>query len=148
MRLTGISIREPEMKSDELIDVQEKVSDRYQAGAIWIMSKSTRTAIRKLKDNDGNYLLNRDVSAKWGYTLLGAPVYCSDNAKEMAAGNKVIFYGDMSGLAVQVSEDMEIEVLRERYAPQHAIGVVGFIEVDAKVADQQKISVLQMKASE
>ena len=134
--------------ADELIDVQEKVSDRYQAGTIWIMSKATRTAIRKLKDNDGNYLLNRDVSAKWGYTLLGAPVYCSDNAKEMAAGNKVIFYGDMSGLAVQVSEDMEIEVLRERYAPQHAIGVVGFIEVDAKVADQQKISVLQMKASE
>lgn len=131
---------------DDLIDLQETVPDVYQAGCIWIMNKATRTAIRKLKDADGNYILNKDMTAKWGYTLLGAPVYCSDNMPKMQAGKRVIVYGDMSGLAVKVSEDMNIEVLREKFATQHAIGVVGWLEMDAKIEDEQKIAVLQMGA--
>lgn len=30
------------------------------------MSKQARTAIRKLKDGEGNYLLNKDATTKWG----------------------------------------------------------------------------------
>ena len=133
--------------ADELIDTQESIPDAYQAGAIWIMNKATRTAIRKLKDNDGNYLLNRDVSAKWGYTLLGKDVYCSDNMPAMAAGKTAIYYGDFSGLAVKVAEDANIEVLREKYATQHAVGVVAWMEIDTKLEDEQKIARLKMAAS-
>ena len=130
--------------ADELIDVQEEVPDVFQKSAIWIMSRKTRKAIRKLKDNDGNYLLNRDVNAKWGYVLLGKDVYVSENMKDMATGNTAIFYGDMSGLALKISEDANIQVLREKYATQHAIGVVGYISADAKVEHTQKISKLVM----
>ena len=133
--------------ADELIDVQEAIPDIYQMDAIWIMNKATRTAIRKLKDSDGNYLLNRDLSAKWGYTLLGKDVYCSDNMEKMAAGKDTILYGDMSGLAVKVAEEASIEVLREKYATQHAVGVVAWMEIDTKVEDAQKLSKLKMKAS-
>ncbi|WP_157029119.1 phage major capsid protein [Clostridium saudiense] len=132
--------------ADELIDVQEMVPDVYQAGAIWIMNKSTRSAIRKLKDNDGNYLLNKDVSAKWGYTLLGKDVYTSENMDAIATEKTSIYYGDMSGLAVKLSEDINIEVLREKYATQHAIGVVGWVELDSKIENEQKIAALVMGA--
>lgn len=134
------------LTSDELIDVQEMVPDIYQARAIWIMNKSTRTAIRKLKDNDGNYLLNKDVSAKWGYTLLGKNVYTSENMDAMSSEKTAIYYGDMSGLAVKLSEDVNIEVLREKYATQHALGVVGWVELDSKIENEQKISALVMGA--
>lgn len=130
--------------ADDLIDVQEAIPDVYQSGAIWIMNKSTRTAIRKLKDSDGNYLLNRDVSAKWGYTLLGKDVYCSDAMPKMAAGAVPIYYGDFSGLAVKVAEDANIEILREKYATQHAVGVVAWMEIDTKLEDEQKIAQLKM----
>lgn len=133
--------------ADELIDIQEVVPDSYQAGAIWIMNKATRTAIRKLKDNDGNYILNKDATARWGYTLFGKDVYTSDNMPAMEAGETAIYYGDMSGLAVKLSEDVSIEVLREKFATQHAIGVVGWIEIDSKVENAQKIAKLVMKAS-
>lgn len=132
--------------ADELIDVQEMVPDVYQAGAIWIMNKSTRSAIRKLKDNDGNYLLNKDVSAKWGYTLLGKDVYTSENMDAITTEKTPIYYGDMSGLAVKLSEDINIEVLREKYATQHAIGVVGWVELDSKIENEQKIAALVMGA--
>lgn len=130
--------------ADNLIDTQDQVPDLYQAGAIWIMNKTTRTAIRKLKDGDGNYLLNKDISAKWGYTLLGKDVYTSDNMDIMEAGKTVIYYGDMSGLAVKLSEDVNIQVLREKYATQHALGVVGWVELDSKIENEQKISKLVM----
>lgn len=132
--------------SDELIDLQETVPDAYQGGAIWIMNKATRTAIRKLKDNDNNYILNKDATSKWGYTLFGKDVYTSDNMAKMEAGKTAIYYGDMSGLAVKLSEEMNIEVLREKFATQHAIGVVGWIEIDSKVENAQKIAKLVMKA--
>lgn len=133
--------------ADELIDLQESVPDVYQGQAIWIMNKTTRTAIRKLKDSDGNYILNKDATAKWGYTLFGKDVYTSENMPTMAAGKTAIFYGDMSGLAVKLSEDVSIEVLREKFATQHAIGVVGWIEIDSKVENAQKIAKLVMKAA-
>lgn len=132
--------------ADELIDLQEKIPDAYQGNAIWIMSKSTRTAIRKLKDSDGQYLLNKDATAKWGYTLFGKPVYVSANVSAIAAGKAVVYYGDMSGLAVKVSEDVNIEILREKFATQHAIGVIAWLEMDSKIENQQKLAVLKMKA--
>ena len=133
--------------ADELIDLQEAIPDAYQAGAIWIMNKATRTAIRKLKDNTSNYILNKDATARWGYTLFGKDVYVSDNMPGMEAGKTAIYYGDMSGLAVKLSEEMNIEILREKFATQHAVGVVGWLEMDSKVENAQKIAKLVMKSS-
>lgn len=130
---------------NELMDTQDKVVDKYQGASIWIMNRATRNAIRKLKDNDGDYLLNRDLTAKWGYTLLGKDVYCSDNMPTIGAGKTVAYYGDFSGLAVKVSEDINMQVLYERYAEEHMTGVLAFVEMDSKVADTQKISKLAIK---
>lgn len=147
VKLTVTATASAAITTDDLIDVQEAIPDAYQAGAIWIMNKATRTAIRKMKDNDGNYILNKDATARWGYTLFGKDVYTSANMPAMEAGKTAIYYGDMSGLAVKLSEDVSIEVLREKFATQHAIGVVGWIEIDSKVENAQKIAKLVMKAS-
>lgn len=128
--------------ADELIDVQESIPDVYQANAIWIMNRATRKAIRKLKDQDGDYLLNRDVSARWGYVLLGKEVYVTDNIKALGENSvNVVFYGDMSGLAVKEVESASAQILYEKYATQHAIGVVAWGETDAKVENAQKLAV-------
>ena len=128
--------------ADELIDIQETVPDAFQANAYWIMNRDTRKKIRKLKDSDGNYILNRAFNEKWDYELLGKPVYCSEKVEKLGTATKpVIFYGDFSGLAVKETEEMEIQVLVEKFATQHAIGVCGYSELDAKVENTQKIAV-------
>lgn len=134
------------VSADDLIDLQESVIDNYQKNAVFIMNRSTRKAIRKLKDGDGNYLLNRDITSAWGYSLLGKPVYTSENMPEIGVNKKVIIYGDMTGLSVKLAKDVEIQVLQELYAAQHALGVVGWVEIDGKVTDQQKLAVLKIKA--
>lgn len=133
--------------SDELMELQDKVIDNYQGGSVWVMNRSTRDAIRKLKDGQGNYLLNRDFTAKWGYTLLGKDVYCSDAMDTMQATKTAIYYGDFSGLAVKVSEEANMQVLQERYAEEHMLGILAFVEWDAKVADTQKIAKLVMASA-
>lgn len=132
--------------ADELIDLQETIPDVYQGGCIWVMSKATRTAIRKLKDGQNNYLLNKDATSRWGYTLFGKDVYISDNMPDMAAGKRAILYLDPTGLAVKMTETPSVEVLREKYADQHAIGVICWMELDSKVENSQKIAALSMKA--
>lgn len=128
--------------ADSVIELQGMVKDIYQANAIWVMSPATRTALRELKDDVGRYLLQDDISAPFGKTLLGKPVYVSDNMDDVASGKRVIYYGDMSGLATKFSEEMHVEVLRELFAAQHAVGVVGWVEFDARVQDQQKLACL------
>lgn len=132
---------------DELMDVQDLVPDQYQPNARWIMHRATRNVIRKFKDKEGDYMLNRDLTAKWGYTLLGKEVYTSNNMEKIAAGKTVIFYGDFSGLAAKLVESGQIQPLYEKYATQHALGLVAWLEFDCKIADTEKIAQLKMKTA-
>ena len=133
--------------ADEIVKLHDTVIDDFQSNAIWIMSRQTRTALRLLKDEMGRYMLQDDISLPFGTSLLGKPVFVSDNMPEIGAGNTAIYYGDMSGLATKWVEEMNIEVLREKYVTQHAIGVVGWLEFDSKVENAQKIAKLVMAAS-
>ncbi len=133
--------------ADEVIDLHDAIKDEYQNGAIWIMSPATRTYLRKLKSSTGYYLLNDDISTPFGTSILGKPVYVSDNMPDYTEEGKVaIYYGDMSGLATKFSEEINIEVLREKFATQHAVGIVGWFEFDSKVENEQKIAKLVMHA--
>ena len=127
--------------ADEVVQLHDRVKDEFQDNAMWIMSPATRTALRLLKATTGYYLLNDDVSSPFG------TVYVSDNMPDMAAGKNAIFYGDFRGLATKFSEELSIEVLREKYAEGHAIGVIGWFEFDSKVEDAQKIAKLVMASA-
>ena len=111
------------------------------------MSPDTFSKIRKLKDTTNRYMLETNLSNGFPYTLLGKPVYVSDNMPAMAASAKAVLYGDMTGLAVNMREDISIEVLREKYATQHAVGINAWFEFDSNVIDSQKLAVLAMKAA-
>ena len=151
-KIDGLSKGVQELKTaganftaDEIIDLQELIPDAYQANAYFIMSRKTRTAVRKLKDGQGNYLLNKEANSRWGYTLFGHDVYTSANMDDVKAGATVMYYGDYTGLATKVSENINIKVLTEVKARQHAVEVLGFVELDAKVQNAQKIAKLVIK---
>lgn len=132
---------------DTLIDVQDKIPDAYQGGAFWIMNSTVRTKIRKLKDGQGNYLLVPDFQKGSGYTLLGKPVFVTDNlptASAASSGDTILYYGDFSGLAVKTGESAEIQMLLEKYAEQHAVGMNVWFELDCKVENTQKIAALAL----
>lgn len=133
--------------ADEVVKLKDSIKDVYQNNAIWVMSPATRTALRLLKGSDGHYLLQDDITAEFGSTLLGKPVYVSDNMPNIAEGATAIYYGDMTGLATKFSENITTQVLREKYADEHATGVVAWFEFDSKVQDAQKLAKLVMASA-
>lgn len=134
--------------ADDLISVQSSIKTPYQANACWTMSPATFTAIRKLKDSTGQYLLQTapNIVGGFPFMLLGKPVYLSDNMPTVAAGAKPILYGDYSGLAVNMRQQIEMQVLNEKYATMHAIGINAWFEFDSKVMDNQKLATITMAA--
>lgn len=133
--------------ADNLIELQSKVKQVFQGNAVWTLNPDTFTVIKKLKDAQGRYLLQDDLTGAFPYRLLGKPVILSDSMPKIASAAKAVLYGDYRGLAVNIREDMSVEVLREKYATQHAIGIVGWMELDSNVADSQMLATLVMSAS-
>ena len=146
--LSVTAAAESAVTMDEIIMLKDMVKDAFQAKAVFIMNSATRTALRLLKDGNSRYLMQDDITSPFGTTLLGKPVYVSDQMDGMEKGKTAIYYGDMSGLAVKLSEDASVQVLQERYADEHAIGVIAWMEFDAKVENAQKIAKLAMKTSD
>lgn len=127
------------IKADDLIDTQLVVPQIYQGGSEWLMNKADFASIRKLKNTNGDYILTPNYAAGFGYLLLGKNVNIDENAD-------AVYYGDYSGLYVKFSQNMEVQVLNEKYATQHATGVVGYFEGDANIIEKQKISKLTKKS--
>ena len=130
--------------ADNLIDLQAKIKTIYQANACWTMAPATFTAIRKLKDGNGQYLIQNNFSQDFPYSILGKPVNLSDNMPAIGSANKAVLYGDYSGLGVNMRQNIEIQVLNEKYATQHAVGIVSWFEFDSNVLDAQKLATLVM----
>lgn len=142
-----VAANQDKLDTTDLVDVQMAVPSAYQKNCMWIMHKDILKALRKLKTADGQFILNADVTAPFGYTILGKPVYLSDSMpKNIAAGQDVMLYMDASGYAVKMTKSMEIQMLMEKYATQYAVGICAYVEIDAKIADENKIARLKMKS--
>lgn len=135
------------ISADDLIGLQAKVKQAFQGGACWIMAPDTFAAVKKLKDGNNRYLLQDNFQSDFPYMLLGKPVYLSDNMPALAASAKSVVYGDLSGLSVNFRENIEIQLLQEKYATQHAVGVCAWFEFDAKITDNQRFAVLVQKSA-
>lgn len=126
--------------SAELVSLQLKVPQVYQAAANWIMHPNTLAYIQSLKSTTGKFLMGNTLSEGGLYTILGKEVFVSDNMPQMGVGANEIFYGDLSGLHVKITNGLQIQVLNERFADQYAVGVVAVIECDSAIAEPQKIA--------
>lgn len=133
--------------ADELIKLKNSIKKVYRKNSIWIMSNETLTAIELLKDTTGRYLFTEDLTGEYDGKILGYPVYVSDNMPEIAASAVPILFGDFSAIALKQTQELEMQILREKYATQHATGIVAWTEFDAKIENTQKLSKMTMKAS-
>lgn len=122
--------------ANEYIAIQAEIPEQNQGACRWLVSKNTLLAMRQLKDENGRYFLQNDLTQGFGYTFLGKPVMVSDQMEDNA-----VTYGDFSAVYVNVHEDISIKVLEEKYADEHAVGIVAWLEIDAKPVEEQKLVV-------
>jgi len=129
---------------NELISVQDMLKGAFQSGAIWVMAPATWTAVKKVLAGTSNYELNASIENGFAGRLLGKPVYTSDQCEALATGKKAVWYiNPAEALAVKTVED-SVQVLNERFATQHAVGIVAWLEMDVKIQNQQAVGFIQM----
>ena len=133
--------------AEDLIHTKNKIKKGFRKNAKWIMSNDTLTKIELLKDQYDRFVFREDLNGEFDGYILGYPVEVSDNMAEIGAKADVIFFGDFSGLAIKQKNDaVEMQVLREKFATQHATGITAWLEFDAKVEHTQKIAKMTMGA--
>lgn len=130
---------------DDLVKLKNKVIQSFRKGSIWVMNQDTQTVLETMKDANDRPLFVPDPTGEFDGMILGYPAYVSDNMPAIADEACPIIFGNFSGLAMKTTKDVEIQVLKELYATQHATGIVAWLECDIKVEHLQKLAKLKIK---
>ncbi len=133
--------------ADELIDLFYSLKAPYRKNAIWVLNDSTVKAIRKLKDQNGQYLWQPSMVAGTPDTILGRPVKTSAYMPTLAAGNKSIAFGDFGYYWIADRQGRSFKRLNELYAANGQVGFLASQRVDGKLILPEAIKVLAQKAA-
>lgn len=125
--------------SDEIIEVFHGLSRPYRNRAQWVINDSTAKLIRKLKDNDGQYLWQSGLQAGQPDMILGRPVLSSQYMPEAGATNKSMLFGDLSGYTWAERTGRKVQRLDELYAATGQVGFRGYERHDGVVTDASAI---------
>lgn len=64
---------------------------------------------------------------------MGISVYISKNIPDPTTANNIpVLHGDFSGMAMKISQNLEIQRMRENYIDKNAIESVSWVECDSK----------------
>lgn len=132
--------------SDELLDLYYSLFSPYRKKAVWVVNDSTIKAIRKLKDNNGQYLWQPGLIANTPDTILGRPVKTSAFMPSIAAGAKSIIFGDFNYYWIADRQGRTFKRLNELYATTGQVGFLASQRVDGKLILPEALKVLKQKA--
>ena len=132
--------------ADEVIDLFYSLRAPYRKNAIWILNDATVKAIRKLKNNNGDYLWQPALKDGDVPTILGKPYFTSQFAPTIEAGAKVMAFGDFSYYWIGDRQGISFKRLNELYAGNGQVGFLASKRLDGKLVLPEAIKVLQMKA--
>ena len=106
--------------TDELIDLQDLLKTGYEANASWLMSRKSRSKIRKLRYTSGTnaYIWEPSVQDGVAPVLLGSPVQIMEDMPAMTTGNVSIVYGDIRRAYVIVDR-LGLSLLDDPYSGGH-----------------------------
>ena len=132
--------------ADELLDLYFSLLSPYRKKATWVVNDSTIKAIRKLKDNNGQYLWQPGLIANAPDTILGRPVKTSAFMPSIAAGAKSIIFGDFNYYWIADRQGRTFKRLNELFATTGQVGFLASQRVDGRLILPEALKVLKQKA--
>ena len=133
--------------ADELIDLYHSLAVPYRGKAVWMLNDSTVQFIRKLKDNNGQYLWQPALRDGDVPTILGRPYFTSAYMPEAAAGAKTVIFGDLNYYWIGDRQGITFKRLNELFAGNGQVGFLASKRLDGKTVLPEAIKVLQQKST-
>ncbi|HEM3512561.1 TPA: phage major capsid protein [Streptococcus suis] len=144
--VTGPTTATKDITFDDMIEVYHALPAPYRKNAVWILHDTTVKAIRKLKDNNGNYIWQPSTQAGQPDMILNRPYFTSTFAPLPEAGNKAIAFGDFSYYWIADRQGRTFKRLNELYAANGQVGFLASQRVDGKLVLPEAVKVLTVKA--
>lgn len=136
-----------EITADEIINLVYALKRPYRKKAKFIMNDATIATLRKLKDENGQYLWQPSLQAGEPDRLFGYEVMTSAYVPIIAAGKPVIAFGDFSYYNIGDRGVRSFAELKELFAGNGMVGFVAKERVDGKLVLAEAVQVLKMAAS-
>jgi len=130
--------------TDNLIDLIYALKSPYRRNAVFLMRDITVSMIRKLKDQNGQYLWQPSVQAGEPDRLLGYRLYTSPYVPTVAPGALPVAFGDFAHYWIGDRMGRTVQRLNELFAGNGQIGFLSNQRVDGKVILAEGIQLLQM----
>ncbi len=131
-----------DIKADDIFDLIYKLKRPYRKGASFIMNDKTIAQIRKLKDNNGQYLWQPSLVAGEPDQIAGYKVRTSAYAPENA-----ISFGDYSYYNIADRGARSFKTLNELFAGNGMVGFVAKERVDGLLLLPEAVQILNLKTT-
>lgn len=129
---------------DELIDLFYSLRAPYRSKAMWFMNDTTVKIVRKLKDNNGQYIWQPALTAGTPDMILGRPYKTSVAAPEATTGNTAVLFGDFKYYWIADRKSRTIRRLNELYAVNGQVAFLGTERLDGCLILPEAIKSLKM----
>lgn len=107
----------------------------------WFINASEFYTLRKIKDGNGRYILQEDITADTRYALFGVPVTVSNRVPE---GKAALL--DMKQVAIVRDIDPSITILTEKYADTDETGIRVISRYDLGLIKPEGVIILEQEA--
>lgn len=133
----------------DLLELMASLKDGYLPGASWAMSRHTNKVIRKLQDNDGNFLFTgQDLMDN---TLFGYPIIrLEDMAKPTSgstytAGDLPVAFGNFN-IGYTIVDRAQVTILRDPFTSKGYVKFYTTRRTGGAITNFEAIKLLSIKA--
>lgn len=130
--------------ADELMDLFYSLRAPYRSKSMWFMNDSTIKIVRKLKDNNGQYIWQPALTAGTPDMILGRSYKTSVAAPEATTGNTAVLFGDFKYYWIADRKSRTIRRLNELYAVNGQVAFLGTERLDGCLILPEAIKGLKM----
>ncbi len=133
--------------ADEVINLVYSLKRPYRKNAVFLANDVCVAELRKLKDNNGQYLWQPSLQAGEPDRVLGYKVYTSPFFPIPAPGTAAVAFGDFSYYNIGDRGTRSFAELKELFAGNGMVGFVAKERVDGKLVLPKAVKLLQMKSA-
>lgn len=130
--------------ADELMDLFYSLRAPYRSKSMWFMNDTTVKIVRKLKDNNGQYIWQPALTAGTPDMILARPYKTSVAAPEATTGNTAVLFGDFKYYWIADRKSRTIRRLNELYAVNGQVAFLGTERLDGCLILPEAIKGLKM----
>lgn len=130
---------------DDLISVTDSLLDSFKTNARWVMNKETRSALRKLKDGENQYLWQPDNQGGIAASLLGYAVTIAVDMPAIGTNNLAVAFGDFRR-GYKIVDRQGLRILRDPFTNKPFIKYYTTKRVGGGVQHFQAIKILKVSS--